>query len=121
MARTFNSTVTRRLISSAGLGVRHGDRVSEPGDFFDLAGDDAMLRENPADGIGAVGGDFPIPVILADGGVAAFGVAFQFDDEVGVAGDFPGERGEDPFAVGGEFGGLRLENRFVRAVKNIDA
>ncbi len=37
-----------------------------------------------------------------------------------VAGDFPGERGEDPVAVGGELGGLRLEDGFVGAVKDID-
>src|SRR5882757_3706847 len=105
---------------AGGFLVGHGNGGAEAGDFFDLGAGDAVLDELAADGGGAVGGDFPIAVIRSDGGVAALGVAFQLNGEGGEAGDFPGEGGEDPIAIGGKGGGLGLENGFMGAVKNID-
>src|SRR5688572_6238380 len=49
-----------------------------------------------------------------------FGVAFEFHEEkFWVTGNLPGERGENPFTVRSEFGGVAFEDRFLAAVKDV--
>src|SRR5712692_1501501 len=101
------------------LGHRHG--VGETGDFSDLPAAHAVFQERPPGRVGAARGEFPVAIIFAQRRAAALGVAFQLDVETGVTGNFPGQRGENPFAVVGELLGVRLKNRLVSGVKHIDA
>ncbi|MCZ7637258.1 MAG: hypothetical protein M5U12_15240 [Verrucomicrobia bacterium] len=103
-----------------GTEVGHGLGIAEARDAEDLRGN-AVAEEFAAGGVGAVGGEFPGGVVRPREAGAGFGVAFEVDEEVGVAGDDPGHGGEDPASIRGEPGGVGFENGAMGAVEDVDA
>ena len=65
---TLSKTVTRRLISVAQVRIRHGHGRAITGHFSDLMFAHPVFQQLAADGIGAIGGNLPIAIVLADGG-----------------------------------------------------
>ena len=72
-------------------------RIRISGHFSNLGSFNAMLLQQTPGGVGAIGREFPITVVVGFGRMPGFRMAFQFKKKIlWKSGDLPGECGKNP-------------------------